>query len=96
MEQITTFVDANGNIFVLQYNQEEKLTTIFSFDGLKRKDNGQRDYIGQIACYCDKNKQPFVLKKAQGGRVEIDSFSKYNDTYLPDYRTKLYKSVSKF
>lgn len=49
------------------YDREEKLTTIFSFDGLKRKDNGQRDYIGQIACYCDKNKQPFVLKKAQGG-----------------------------
>ena len=35
MEQITTFVDANGNIFVLQYNQEENKLSVNDFEMYK-------------------------------------------------------------
>ena len=35
VEQITTFVDANGNIFVLQYNKEENKLTVNDFETYK-------------------------------------------------------------
>lgn len=44
------------------YDKNEKLISIFKFDGLKRKDNGKRDFVGTATCYCNHLKQPIVVR----------------------------------
>lgn len=56
-------------------------------DGLKRKDNGKRDFVGTAACYCNHLKQPFVLRKQQNGSVMPEAFN--SDIYEPDFKAKL-------
>lgn len=69
------------------YDRNEKLISIFTFNGLKRKDNGKRDFAGIATCYCDEHKRPFVLRKQPDGSVKIEDFN--SDIYEPDFKAKL-------
>lgn len=39
-----------------------RLVTKFTLTGLKRKDSDQRDFVGEIACYLNKDNQPILYK----------------------------------
>jgi len=72
------------------YDKNEKLISIFNFEGLKRKDNGKRDFAGTATCYCNEHKIPFVLRKQPDGSVKIEDFN--SDIYESDFKTKLVAS----
>ena len=38
------------------------IVTKIEFNGLKRKDNGQRDFVGQMTSYLDNNGRPFIIE----------------------------------
>ena len=65
----------------------KNLFLFFTFNGLKRNDNGKRDFTGIATCYCDERKRPFVLRKQQDGSVKIEDFN--SDIYEPDFKAKL-------
>ena len=73
------------------YDKNEKLISIFNFEGLKRKDNGQRDFVGEIASYQDD-----LIKvdrtNPDNPTVQFLSFnnSQYKDNYEREERIKLY------
>ncbi len=70
-----------------------KLITKFTLTGLKRKDNGQRDFVGEIACYLDSDNKPFLFKVDRTNSnhptvTTIRGFDDYKDTYEIEKRTK--------
>lgn len=82
------------------YDKNEKLISIFNFEGLKRKDNGQRDFVGQMTSYLDNNGKPFIIENKT---IDVDDpykgkityfvtkdFSEYENIYLPDNKIKLF------
>lgn len=42
--------------------EDGRLVTKFTLTGLKRKDSDQRDFVGEIACYLNKDNQPILYK----------------------------------
>lgn len=74
-----------------------KLITKFTLTGLKRKNSDERDFVGEIAFYLDKNNQPLVYKvdrtNADHPTVTLLSgqeaeLSKYMDNHEIEKRTK--------
>ena len=76
------------------------IVTKIEFNGLKRKDNGQRDFIGQMTSYLDNNGNPFIIENktverddAYRGKVTqfvTKEFSDYENDYSPDNKIKLF------
>lgn len=76
------------------------IVTKIEFNGLKRKDNGQRDFVGQMTSYLDNNGRPFIIENktverddAYRGKVTqfvTKEFSDYENDYLPDNKIKLF------
>lgn len=76
------------------------VVTKIEFNGLKRKDNGQRDFVGQMTSYLDNNGKPFIIENKT---IDVDDpykgkithfvtkdFSEYENIYLPDNKIKLF------
>ena len=76
------------------------VVTKIEFNGLKRKDNGQRDFVGQMTSYLDNNGRPFIIENKT---IDVDDpykgkithfvtkdFSEYENIYLPDNKIKLF------
>ena len=76
------------------------IVTKIEFNGLKRKDNGQRDFVGQMTSYLDNNGRPFIIENktverddAYRGKVAqfvTKEFSDYENDYSPDNKIKLF------
>lgn len=76
------------------------IVTKIEFNGLKRKDNGQRDFVGQMTSYLDNNGRPFIIENktvemdnAYRGKVTqfvTKDFSDYENDYSPDNKIKLF------
>lgn len=76
------------------------IVTKIEFNGLKRKDNGQRDFVGQMTSYLDNNGRPFIIENktverddAYRGKVThfvTKEFSDYENDYSPDNKIKLF------
>jgi hypothetical protein len=76
------------------------IVTKIEFNGLKRKDNGQRDFIGQMTSYLDKNGNPFIIENKTVERDDAyrrkvtqfvtKEFSDYENDYSPDNKIKLF------
>lgn len=72
------------------------VVTKIEFNGLKRKDNGQRDFVGQMTSYIDNNGNPFIIenktvdKDNQHTHFVTKDFSEYENDYLPDNKIKLF------
>ena len=76
------------------------IVTKIEFNGLKRKDNGQRDFVGQMTSYLDNNGRPFIIENktverddAYRGKVTqfvTKEFSEYENDYSPDNKIKLF------
>jgi hypothetical protein len=72
------------------------IVTKIEFNGLKRKDNGQRDFVGQMTSYIDNNGNPFIIenktvdKDNQHTHFVTKDFSEYENDYLPDNKIKLF------
>lgn len=69
------------------------IVTKIEFNGLKRKDNGQRYFVGEIACYLDSDNNPFLFKVDRTNSdhptiTTIRGFDEYKDTYEIEKRTK--------
>lgn len=76
------------------------IVTKIEFNGLKRKDNGQRDFIGQMTSYLDNNGNPFIIENKTVERDDAykrkvthfvtKEFSDYENDYSPDNKIKLF------
>ena len=76
------------------------IVTKIEFNGLKRKDNGQRDFVGQMTSYLDNNGRAFIIENktvesddAYRGKVTqfvTKDFSDYENDYSPDNKIKLF------
>lgn len=85
---------------ILTVSDVEGIVTKIEFNGLKRKDNGQRDFVGQMTSYIDNNGRPFIIENktidsntAYIGKVThfvTKDFSEYENDYLPDNKIKLF------
>lgn len=96
---------SSGNKYVLENNTLTVsdmfgVVTKIEFNGLKRKDNGQRDFVGQMTSYLDNNGRPFIIENKT---IDVDGpykgkithfvtkdFSEYENIYLPDNKIKLF------
>ena len=96
---------SNTNKYVIENNtltvsDDSGIVTKIEFNGLKRKDNGQRDFVGQMTSYLDNNGRPFIIENktverddAYRGKVThfvTKDFSEYENDYLPDNKIKLF------
>lgn len=97
--------ESNTNTYVIENNtltvsDDSGIVTKIEFNGLKRKDNGQRDFVGQMTSYLDNNGNPFIIENKT---VDSDDayrrkithfvtkdFSEYENDYLPDNKIKLF------
>lgn len=97
--------ESNTNKYVIENNtltvsDDSGIVTKIEFNGLKRKDNGQRDFVGQMTSYLDNNGNPFIIENKT---VDSDDayrrkithfvtkdFSEYENDYLPDNKIKLF------
>lgn len=81
---------------ILTVSNNEGIITKIEFNGLKRKDNGQRDFVGQMTSYIDNNGNPFIIenktvdKDNQHIHFVTKDFSEYENDYLPDNKIKLF------
>jgi hypothetical protein len=76
------------------------IVTKIEFNGLKRKDNGQRDFVGQMTSYLDNNGNPFIIENKTVERDDAyrrkvtqfvtKEFSDYENDYSPDNKIKLF------
>lgn len=76
------------------------VVTKIEFNGLKRKDNGQRDFVGQMTSYIDNNGRPFIIENKTVDTVDVykgnithfatKDFSEYENDYFPDNKIKLF------
>lgn len=91
------YVLENNTLTVSDFNG---IVTKIEFNGLKRKDNGQRDFVGQMTSYIDNNGKPFIIENKT---IDVDDpykgkithfvtkdFSEYENIYLPDNKIKLF------
>ena len=91
------YVIENNTLTVSNLNG---IITKIEFNGLKRKNNGQRDFVGQMTSYLDNNGNPFIIENKT---VDSDDayrrkithfvtkdFSEYENDYLPDNKIKLF------
>lgn len=96
---------SDGNKYVLENNTlsvslASSIITKIEFNGLKRKDNGQRDFVGQMTSYIDNNGNPFIIENKTVDTVDAykenlthfvtKDFSEYENIYLPDNKIKLF------
>lgn len=96
---------SDGNKYVIENNiltvsDFNGIVTKIEFNGLKRKDNGQRDFVGKMTSYLDNNGIPFIIynktvenDNAYGGKnihFVTKDFSEYENVYLPDNKVKLF------
>ena len=94
-----------SNKYVIENNtlvvsNDNLMVTKIEFNGLKRKDNGQRDFVGKMTSYLDNNGIPFIIENktvendnAYGGKnihFVTKDFSEYENVYLPDNKVKLF------
>lgn len=94
-----------GNKYVIENNtltvsDDFGIVTKIEFNGLKRKDNGQRDFVGQMTSYLDNNGKPFIIEnktidvddpyKGKITQFVTKDFSEYENIYLPDNKIKLF------
>lgn len=85
---------------ILTVSDLNGIVTKIEFNGLKRKDNGQRDFVGQMTSYLDNNGKPFIIENktvdsntADRGNITqfvTKDFSEYENIYLPDNKIKLF------
>lgn len=54
------------------YDRNEKLISIFTFNGLKRKDNGKYDFVGQIDSFMDSKNKPHVTISSNNRTNELE------------------------
>ena len=98
-------LSSSENKYVIENNtltvsDDFGIVTKIEFNGLKRKDNGQRDFVGQMTSYLDNNDNPFIIENKT---VDSDDayrrkithfvtkdFSEYENDYLPDNKIKLF------
>lgn len=98
-------LSSSENKYVLENNTLTvsdmlEVVTKIEFNGLKRKDNGQRDFVGQMTSYLDNNGRPFIIENKT---IDVDDpykgkithfvtkdFSEYENIYLPDNKIKLF------
>lgn len=95
----------DGNTYVIENNtltvsDANGIVTNIEFNGLKRKDNGQRDFVGQMTSYIDNNGNPFIIENKTVDIVDdygrnlthfvTKDFSEYENDYLPDNKIKLF------
>lgn len=98
-------LSSSENIYTLENNiltvsDIIGIVTKIEFNGLKRKDNGQRDFVGQMTSYIDNNGRPFIIENktvdtedAYKGNLThfvTKDFSEYENDYLPDNKIKLF------
>lgn len=98
-------LDLIENIYNIENNTlsvslTSSVVTKIEFNGLKRKDNGQRDFVGQMTSYLDNNGNPFIIENktvdtvnAYKGKLThfvTKDFSEYENDYLPDNKIKLF------
>ncbi len=96
---------SDGNKYVIENNiltvsDFNGIVTKIEFNGLKRKDNGQRDFVGQMTSYIDNNGRPFIIENKTIDTVDAykgnlthfvtKDFSEYENDYLPDNKIKLF------
>lgn len=96
---------SGSNKYVIENNtltvsDDFGIVTKIEFNGLKRKDNGQRDFVGQMTSYLDNNGRPFIIENktverddAYRGKVTqfvTKDFSDYENDYSPDNKIKLF------
>lgn len=96
---------SDGNKYVIENNiltvsDFNGIVTKIEFNGLKRKDNGQRDFVGQMTSYIDNNGNPFIIENKTVDTVDVykgnithfatKDFSEYENDYLPDNKIKLF------
>lgn len=96
---------SDGNKYVIENNiltvsDFNGIVTKIEFNGLKRKDNGQRDFVGQMTSYLDNNGKPFIIENKTidvddpyKGKITLfvtKDFSEYENIYLPDNKIKLF------
>lgn len=94
-----------GNKYVIENNiltvsDFNGIVTKIEFNGLKRKDNGQRDFVGQMTSYIDNNGRPFIIEnktvdtddvyKGNITHFATKDFSEYENDYFPDNKIKLF------
>lgn len=97
--------ESDTNKYVIENNtltvsDHSGIVTKIEFNGLKRKDNGQRDFVGQMTSYLDNNGNPFIIENktvdsddVYRGKVThfvTKDFSEYENDYLPDNKIKLF------
>ena len=98
-------LSSSENKYVLENNtltvsDDLGIVTKIEFNGLKRKDNGQRDFVGQMTSYLDNNGRPFIIENKTVERDDAyrskvtqfvtKDFSEYENDYLPDNKIKLF------
>lgn len=91
------YVIENNILTVSDFNG---IVTKIEFNGLKRKDNGQRDFVGQMTSYIDNNGRPFIIENKTVDTVDAykdnithfatKDFSEYENDYFPDNKIKLF------
>ena len=91
------YVIENNILTVSDFNG---IVTKIEFNGLKRKDNGQRDFVGQMTSYLDNNGRPFIIENKTVDTVDAykgnithfatKDFSEYENDYFPDNKIKLF------
>ena len=96
---------SDGNKYVIENNiltvsDFNGIVTKIEFNGLKRKDNGQRDFVGQMTSYIDNNGRPFIIENKTVDTVDVHKgnithfatkdFSEYENDYFPDNKIKLF------
>ena len=91
------YVIENNILTVSDFNG---IVTKIEFNGLKRKDNGQRDFVGQMTSYIDNNGRPFIIENKTVDTVDAykgnithfatKDFSEYENGYFPDNKIKLF------
>lgn len=97
-ESVTnTYVIENNTLTV---SDDLGIVTKIEFYGLKRKDNGQRDFVGQMTSYLDNNGNPFIIEnktvdsddayRRKVTHFVTKEFSDYENDYLPDNKIKLF------
>lgn len=99
------FLISDTNKYVIENNtltvsDDLGIVTKIEFNGLKRKDNGQRDFIGQMTSYLDNNGNPFIIENKTVERDDAyrrkvtqfvtKEFSDYENDYSPDNKIKLF------
>lgn len=92
-----TYVIENNTLTV---SDDLGIVTKIEFYGLKRKDNGQRDFVGQMTSYLDNNGNPFIIEnktvdsddayRRKVTHFVTKEFSDYENDYLPDNKIKLF------